>query len=38
MPNDAREVRYFHSEDRDAANQLATQSTAALATLGFPGQ
>ena len=37
MPNDAREVRYFHAEDRDAANGLATEATAALAALGFPG-
>ena len=37
MPNDAREVRYFHAEDRDAANELATRTTTALASLGFPG-
>jgi hypothetical protein len=36
MPNDAREVRYFHAEDRDAANQLAAQATVALAAPGFP--
>ena len=35
MPNDAREVRYFHSQDRDAANALAARAAAALAALGF---
>lgn len=36
MSSDAREVRFFHTQDRDAANLLANQATTALATLGFP--
>ncbi len=36
MPNDAREVRFFHVQDRDAANALAARATAGLAALGFP--
>jgi hypothetical protein len=35
MPNDSREVRYFYTEDRDAANALATKTGAALAGLGY---
>ena len=35
MPSEAREVRYFHEADRDAANQLARETTAALQGLGF---
>ena len=35
MPNDALEVRYFHGEDRDAANALAIRANAGLAALGF---
>ena len=38
MPNEAREVRYFHTGDRDAANTLAAKVTSGLAALGFPDQ
>jgi hypothetical protein len=37
MPTDAREVRFFHAEDRTAADELARQTAATLQTLGFPG-
>ncbi len=36
MSSDAREVRFFHTHDREAANQLANEAATALATLGFP--
>jgi hypothetical protein len=35
MPNDSREVRFFHGQDRDAASALAAKAQAALAGLGF---
>jgi hypothetical protein len=36
MPNNSsRQVRFFHAQDRDAANQLANHAAAALATLGL---
>jgi hypothetical protein len=35
MPNDAREVRFFYPDDRDAASRLATDVTAALQTMGL---
>jgi hypothetical protein len=38
IPNEAREVRYFHTGDRDAANTLAAKVTSGLAALGFPDQ
>jgi hypothetical protein len=36
MPNDAREVRFFHAQGRDAANTLAARVSAGLGALGFP--
>lgn len=35
MATEAREVRYFHAPDREAANQLAREVTAALQAMGF---
>ena len=37
IPNDAREVRFFHPEDRAAADELAREAATALQGLGFPG-
>ncbi|MFO1047601.1 MAG: hypothetical protein U1E52_06850 [Geminicoccaceae bacterium] len=35
IPNDAREVRYFYADDREAAATLAGKTAAALAGLGY---
>jgi hypothetical protein len=38
MPTDAREVRYFHAQDREAAAALAGDTMAALKEIGAPGE
>jgi hypothetical protein len=35
LPNEAREVRFFHATDRETAGQLAREAMAALQAMGF---
>ena len=37
IPNNAREVRFFHQQDRAAADDLAQATASTLQGLGFPG-